>query len=241
MDGKELVTVAAIPVPDLSSPMAMRSWPEWLTTKKNALATNFQKEGGGFQKVWTLPPDMILTEAQQAALGDYIRSLSSWRNQTGVRAPKWLARTMTAVSGMLMVLGGHKATTESVEVKAFAYEAALADVPCWAVECAAGRWYRGECGRDVRGQPFDYRFMPDPATLRSIALKEVAKLDVEISEMHRILDARPLLDNEAELRRGKQAMAGFWKTWASGSEALAALTFEQAVELGSVEPGRAAE
>lgn len=133
---------------------------------------------------------------------------------------------------MLLVLGGTKATAESTEAKADAYEASLEDLPSWAVEAAARRWYRGDCGKDKSGQPYDYRFMPDPATLRQLAEREVFKLKGHIIGLEKVLLAKPYVDCSEALKRGQQAMAGFWKTYTQGPDALRELTFERAVELG---------
>jgi hypothetical protein len=77
---------------------------------------------------------------------------------------RFFAVTLTAVSKMIMALGGKKLSDLAGEAKGEAYMAALTDVPCWAVEEAVRKWYRGEFDK-----VYDYSFPPAPAILRKHA------------------------------------------------------------------------
>lgn len=80
---------------------------------------------------------------------------------------RYSAVTLTAVSKMIMALGGKKFSDLTGEAKGEAYMAALNDVPCWAVEEARRKWYRGEFEKE-----YDYSFPPAPAILRKHARDE---------------------------------------------------------------------
>jgi hypothetical protein len=79
----------------------------------------------------------------------------------------YLAGAVTAVSKMIMALGGKKLSDLTGEAKGEAYTVALNDVPCWAVEEALRKWYRGEFEKE-----YDYSFPPASAILRKHARDE---------------------------------------------------------------------
>jgi hypothetical protein len=90
---------------------------------------------------------------------------------------------------MMLTLPSREAGDLAAEAKSEAYMAALDDVPCWAVQEAMRRWYRGECGAK-----HDYRWQPAPATLRELALVETYRVRAVRRKMSQLLTAEPLIE-----------------------------------------------
>lgn len=124
-----------------------------------------------------------------------------------------------------MTLGGEKRNELAAEAKGDAYVAALEDVPWWAVQAAARAWYRGECG------DFDYRWPPDPATLRKLAVSNTYAIKGHMRELTEILESRPYEDCGDAIERGSMAMRGLFKTIATKGD-LNKLDFDTAVNVG---------
>lgn len=128
----------------------------------------------------------------------------------------------------MLVLPGQNASELAAAVRAETYMMALDDVPFWAVEEALRLWYRGE-----HGQSFDYRWAPEAATLRRLALVETQRLRNRISVIDKVLSAQPRQNNKAELDAGMAAMRGLNVARQMGDpEVLKSLTFAKAIELG---------
>jgi hypothetical protein len=70
-----------------------------------------------------------------------------------------------------------------------AYEAALNDVPAWALRAAVTRWHRGEAGSD-----HNYAFAPAPAILRSACLQILKFPQDTLRDLNDLLNAKPLSD-----------------------------------------------
>lgn len=232
-----LVKLEPIPLPDLRKPTAMPSLPVWLATQHAALATNLQLalDPTGrqvFADRTTLPASIMPSETQRLEIARHCSILEQTLHETPENGDKWAQETMATVTKMLLVLGGAKASELAAEAKAEAYNEALEDIPAWSVVATAKRWYRGDCGKDEHGQPYDYRFMPDPATVRRLALSDTFRVRNRIAELDRVLMAVPLVDCSADLKRGRAAWDGLRMTM-KDPEALKGLTFEKAVELGS--------
>lgn len=149
-------------LPDLRKPTAMPSLPAWLASQKSALAPNLQITPAGFRDVMTLPAHLMPTASQRQTIEAHLASLRSSLAQTPENSEGFAAETLTAVTKMMLALGGQKASESAVEAKAEAYSVALEDVPSWAVVAVQRRWYRSDCGKDEHGRPYDYRFMPEP-------------------------------------------------------------------------------
>lgn len=218
-----------IPLPDPRRPTRTPPLPAWVTTQKNALATNLQIDTatGRFADVMTLPFDQMPTTEQWGEIEAHIHSLTSLLDQVPERSAEWEKATLVIVTKMLLVLGGKKDTEVSAEAKAEAYMMALDDVPWWGVDGAARAWYRKECGPE-----HDYRWMPDPGTLRECSRHEAFKISARIREFQSILNAKPFVDCSAEIERGAAAYIGLLSC-GSDVKAMKGLTFDSAVEIGS--------
>lgn len=107
--------------------------------------------------------------------------------------PQHAAATLTVVSKMLMTLAGREAGSLAGEAKGEAYMAALDDIPYWAVEEAARRWYRGDCGAK-----HDYRWPPAPAVLREIAFGEVHRFRKMMSQLNDLVRVEGVVEFSEE-------------------------------------------
>jgi hypothetical protein len=96
---------------------------------------------------------------------------------------------LVVITEMILAAPG-TATGELVaEAKGRAYLEAVNDLPVWAVKEAKRRWSRGDCGKNERGEPYDYRWCPASADLRRIAYSAMWPLLERIRTMERILSA----------------------------------------------------
>jgi hypothetical protein len=106
-------------------------------------------------------------QSQRGEIESHLEVLACLDEMTPGHNQQHSAVTLTAVSKMIMALGGRKFGDLTGEAKGEAYMAALDDVPCWAVEEALRKWYRGEFNKE-----YDYSFPPAPAILRKHARDE---------------------------------------------------------------------
>lgn len=90
---------------------------------------------------------------------------------------------------MIMVLASKTGGEDAMEAKGEAYMMALEDIQSWAVEEAARKWYRGEYGPE-----YDYKWMPDPATIRSLSKIESSRMHAALMLAIDLKLAEPLLE-----------------------------------------------
>jgi hypothetical protein len=124
---RALTVIEPIQIPDLRKPTAMPSWPAWLVTQRAAARSTCSRTGNGFADVMTLPPNLMPTDEQRAAIESHRASLLSCLEQTPENDDQFGAETMATITKMLLTLGGTKASADSTEAKAEAYEIALGD------------------------------------------------------------------------------------------------------------------
>lgn len=147
---------------------------------------------GHWHAVQVLPRDVALSDHDRKVLERYKGQLSKALDMTPEKNPISAEATATAVSKMILALGGRANEDLAGQSKGEAYIMALDDVPHWAVEAAIRKWYRGECW----SHPFardenDYRFPPAPAVLRKIAMNaSLGQCGWAISKIDRILGAQ---------------------------------------------------
>lgn len=167
-------------------------------------------------------------------MGDHLDSLRSWLRETGEFSEEAETKVAAAVSKLLTVLPGERKSDLVEQGRSEVYLDVLEDVPWWAVETAVKRWFKHDCGTDERGKPFDYKWAPDPGTLRMIALESVYAVGARIAKVQKVLDARPYVDCSKHLEAGRAAMTGLNLVLKSGDlDGAKVLTFDRAVELGN--------
>jgi hypothetical protein len=234
----EIATLEPILPPDSRRPATLPSLPAWAERLNGAVRLELQMtpDGRTFEKqdVLVLPSDLMPTAEQRQAMMDHQDALRFFLLDTPAVSVTAETRVATAVSKLLSVLAGERKSDLVEEARSDVYLDVLDDVPCWAVENAVRRWFKHDCGTDERGKPYDYRWAPDPGTLRKIAHEDYAVLRLRIGKIQRILDAREYVDCRPQMELGKLALAGLNSVLKTGNLTEAGkLTFERAIELGS--------
>ena len=229
---QDLATIE-IKLPDPRRPAMLPSLPAWAEHSSAAVRLELQIEPttGKFQDVLVLPSPMLPSPEQRQAMMAHMDSLRSYLAQTPATGEQWEIKVATSVS-KLSVLAGEKRSELGTDAWSEVYLDVLDDVPYWAVDVALKLWFKHDCGTDEKGKPHDYKWAPDPGTLRKIALRETYNMSARIGTLQRLLDAREYVDCSAQLAQGRAAMAGLKRALAD-PEAARSLTFEQAVKLGN--------
>lgn len=230
-----------IKLPDPRRPATLPSLPEWAARLQGAVRLELQmtQDGKSFEngEVLVLPPEMMPSEDQRRAMMEHRDSLRSFLADTPANSVTAETRVATAVSKLLTVLAGERKSDLVEEARSEVYLDVLEDVPCWAVESAVKSWFKHDAGTDERGKSHDYKWAPDPGTLRKIAQREVYAIGARIGSMQRILEARKFIDCTKQLEAGKAALRGLSTAMKMGDlEAAGKLTFEDAVKLGAEPP-----
>lgn len=229
----DLAILEPIPLPDLRRVTPTPSWPPWLAHLIAAVRSETQIVAGEFREdIPVLPPDRLLTAPQRTAVRDHLASLRSCLEQTPANGTEWEVRTAKAVTKMLLVLPSMRRTDVGDDARSEVFLDVLDDVPCWAVESATRRWYRHEAGMDERGRAHDYKWAPDPGTLRRVALSCRHEIAGRALQFDRLLEAREFVDCSAEEELGRKAMRGLFRSMAGTDPTdLRKLTFDMAVKL----------
>jgi hypothetical protein len=226
----ELVKHEPIKLPDPRRPATLPSLPEWAARSSAAVRLELQMapDRSTFRDVLVLPAELMPTAEQRSEMESHIASLRSCLSQTPETSAEYESRVAIAVSKVLTVLGGERKSDLVEEARSEVYLDVLEDVPCWAVEVAVKRWFKHECGADERGRAYDYRWAPDPGTLRVIAKQQTLQISERIGQLRRALDAVQYIDYSADLERGRLAMRGLMHNLDKPN-----LTFAEAAELGA--------
>lgn len=225
----ELATIEPIKLPEPRRPATLPSLPEWAARSSAAAKVDFQETPTGFRDVLTLPAALMPTTEQRTEMENHCSSLRSLLAQTPETNQEFETRVATAVSKVIVVLAGERKSDLAEEARSDVYLDVLEDVPCWAVEAAVRLWFRHDCGTDERGRAFDYRWAPDPGTLRSIAQQQTFAFSARIGQLERVLKAVEYVDCTEQLERGRNAWRGLMANISNAD----GLSFEEAAELGA--------
>ena len=191
-------------------------------------------DGDKFNDLMVLPPDLMPSSEQRQMMIGHRDSLRSSLLDTPAVSVVAETKVATAVSKLLTVLAGERKSDLVEEARSDVYLDVLDDIAWWAVDSAARAWFKHDCGTDERGRPYDYKWPPDPGTLRKIALKFTYQISVRIETMHRVLEAREYVDCTKQLAAGRAALAGLNKAIRAGDlDTARTLTLDQAVKFGS--------
>jgi hypothetical protein len=127
---------------------------------------------------------------------NHLTALQLVLDMTPQKSTESAKAVLGVIAEMQSVLAGRDSGDAGAEARGKAYMIALEDVASWAVEAAQRGWYRKEYGSD-----YDYRWMPDPATLRDLARQEELGARTAILSIGAILEAEPA--NEASQEAAK--------------------------------------
>lgn len=233
--GTQLTVIDPLPLPVPRRPGILPSLPEWAERCSAAVRPELQmtKDQTAFAEVLVLPEDLMPTQAQRAAMTEHVDSLRSYLQQTADKSVEFEARIATAVSKLLMVLAGEKKSELAEEARSGVYLDVLDDLPCWAVEEAVRKWFRHDCGNDEKGNSYDYKWTPNPGTLRRIAFIVSFEMKQRIQKIENVLNSQKFVDFSEHFEKGRAALKGLNIAMEDDGDA-SKLTFEEAANLGSV-------
>lgn len=185
-----------IPLPDVRRPDQMPSLPGWAASRVASMKDEYQASlaDGKHRKVPTLPASLILNPAERAEIERHATALDVLCAQTPANADEWEAATLIIITKLMLALPSSQQNEAGAEATGEAFQAALDDVPTWAVAAAVRRWYRGDCGENENGKPYDYHWRPAPAELRRIALVEKWRVKARAETLRKLLAAEPLIE-----------------------------------------------
>lgn len=234
----ELTVFEPIRLPDQRRPATLPSLPVWAERLNGAVRLELQMtpDGKTFEKndVLVLPANLMPSSDQRQAMTAHRDSLRSYLLETPANSVTAETRVATAVSKLITVLAGERKSDLAEEARSDVYLDVLDDVPWWAVDAAVRAWFRHDCGTDERGRPHDYKWAPDPGTLRRIALTLTYPIGARIRTMERVLEAREYVDCTQQLANGRAALGGLNKAIKAGDlNVEQTLTYDQAVKLGN--------
>lgn len=99
---------------------------------------------------------------------------------------------MAKVTELLLTFASQATNEAGARARARGYITALEDLPPWAIADACRKWLRGEAGEDQ-----NYNFAPSPPVLRKLAEESARVVDVQITQLDRLLAAK-VVDDEPE-------------------------------------------
>jgi hypothetical protein len=150
---------------------------------------------------------LILNPPERAEIERHVTALQALCEQTPQANAAYEAATLVVVTKLMLALPSTQQNELGAEASGEAFMAALEDIPIWAVAAAARRWYRGDCGKNEHGQPYDYRWRPAPADLRRIALTEKYRVYGRVTTLRRLLAAEPEVFSEEHCSRMRARLA----------------------------------
>lgn len=183
-------------LPDVRRLDRMPSLPAWVASRVGSMKDEHQRStvDGKYRSVPTLPASLILCPAERAEIEQHAGELEALCAQTPADSDEWEGATLIIITKLMLALPAAQQNEAGAEATGEAFQAALDDVPTWAVAAAVRRWYRGDCGENERGQPYDYHWRPAPAELRRIALVEKWRVLYRAQTLRKLLAAEPLIE-----------------------------------------------
>ncbi len=183
-------------LPDVRRLDRMPSWPAWVDLRVGSMKDEPQRStaDGKYRTIPTLPANLILNDAERAEIERHAADLDALCAQTPTDSDEWEGATLIIITKLMLALPSSQQNEAGAEATGEAFQAALDDVPTWAVAAAVRRWYRGDCGENERGQPYDYHWRPAPAELRKIALVEKWRVQQRTQTLRKLIAAEPLIE-----------------------------------------------
>jgi hypothetical protein len=151
----------------------------------------------------------MLSPAERAEIELSIGELTQFCDRTPERDAQFEAATLVLVTKLMLALPAQKQNELGAEATGEAFQVLLDDLPTSCVAEAIRKWYRGECGMNERGEPYDQTWRPSPADLRRLALTELCAVRYKITVLKRLLKAEPLREfSEEHAVRMRQRIVG---------------------------------
>lgn len=197
---QNLTVIEPLKLPDLARPDRMPSLPEWVASRLASVSEAQQKDASGKHRaVMTLPQAMMLGSSEIRQIGAYAGALGKTLSRTPSTSADAEAETLVHVTKLMLALPGMRSSETGAEATGEAYQAALDDLPPWAVAAAIRHWYRGDA-MQIGKQPHDYRWRPAPAALRYLAFVEASAVRARMQQLEQLITAVPLIEYSAEHR-----------------------------------------
>jgi hypothetical protein len=183
-------------LPDVRRLDRMPSLPAWVALRAASMKDEPQRStaDGKYRTVPTLPAILIFIDAERAEIERHATDLDALCAQRPADSDEWEGATLIIITKLMLALPSSTQNEAGAEATGEAFQAALDDVPTWAVAAAVRRWYRGDCGENERGQPYDYHWRPAPAELRKIALVEKWRVQQRTQTLRKLIAAEPLIE-----------------------------------------------
>jgi hypothetical protein len=196
----QIATIAAAPLPAPTAANPMPAWPVSLINMADAVATNWQLDPttGHYRDVPTLKE--MPTETQRTALEKHRSQIMALLDQRPINGEEFAKRMFGLIAKLMLAKPSRAGGPEAAEARAEAYEIALEDVPWWAVSIAIRKWHRGHCGSE-----YDYKWAPESADLRKLAMREIKEPHARVLAINRVLTAAPYVDCETIRQRNQAA------------------------------------
>lgn len=192
----EIIIVDPIPPLDEHRPARLPILPQWLERLSATLKKAIQPDlDGRYREVHVLPSILMPNQVQRSAIEGHISDLVRSLQMKPGNDRRSAARTMAAVSKMILVLTIKSIEDVPAEAKMEAYGIALSDVSCWAVEEVVRGWYRGRYK-----SAHDSRWMPDPATFHELACGEEVETRNRVRQLKNLLRAEAAVEHPEEHR-----------------------------------------
>jgi hypothetical protein len=203
--GNHLAVIEPLALPDRRNPAQMPSLPAWLLQRSAALGNAMQPDSTGtYREMAVLPPALILSSSERRMVESHIDGLGTLLDldQAIDLRGKTLSNDQAHATmiAALCMKGGTKLDTASSDALTEDYLDAIEDLPAWAVREAIRKWNRAESPK-LDGKSHNYEFRPSPPTLRRLAQHELAPIRARILQLHKVLNAQPLIEYSEEHRR----------------------------------------
>lgn len=212
MDRPSLGVYAPEPIllPDVRRLDRMPSWPVWVASRVGSMREEWQTSvaDGKYRLVPTLPANLTLSPTERAEIERHVAYLDRLCAETPAEHPDWEKRTLLTVTKLMLVLPSAQQNDVAAEATGEAFQAALDDVPHWAVAEAVRRWHRGDCGKTEDGRPYNYHWRPAPAELRRIARSEAWRVRQRAETLRKLLAVEPLIVFDSQHRQQMQERFG---------------------------------
>jgi hypothetical protein len=183
--------------------------PEWVASRIASLKDDVQPDRTGkWRQVPTIPTSLILKPVEREAIEHHVAALELLYDETPANSAGAEAAMLVVVTKMMMVLPSTTLNELSAEARGEAFMAALEDIPVWSAQAAIRKWYRGDCGVDANGKPYDYHWCPAPAELRRVAFAEMWPGKRRSQALRRLLSAKPRIEyTDEDCRRMRERLA----------------------------------
>jgi len=140
----------------------------------------------------------MLNPAERVEIEQTIGELTQFCDRTLERDAQCEAATLVLITKLMLALPAQKQNDVAAEATGEAFQVVLDDLPTSCVAEAIRKWYRGECGMNERGEPYDHTWQPSPPDLRRLALTELCAVRYKIKTLKRLLEAEPLREFSEE-------------------------------------------